>query len=252
MQDEDEQFVYKGTTIDMTKCSLDFFGEDKAKMPPLSLISERFNAADVNTRWKIHVLVVVPESATSAVSAVPMFVVVDKNEDEEYEGVGMGVFLSPTLAVTFDHNLTAKHTVGGRVTLALKDDVMDAIEVVARNSELDFAILRAFEPRSFIAPWNGSPDALESRYDLVLASLRLGIDEYQAPYQGKLGFAPAACIAISHHKRHIMYSCPTYAGDSGAALVLKDGLLVGIHLKTINALREEIERKKVIKQGSFK
>ncbi|KAF0703714.1 hypothetical protein As57867_007531, partial [Aphanomyces stellatus] len=58
-QDEDEQFVYKGTTIDMTTCSLDFFGEDKAKMPPLSLISERFNEADVNTRWKIHVLVVV-------------------------------------------------------------------------------------------------------------------------------------------------------------------------------------------------
>ncbi|KAF0687263.1 hypothetical protein As57867_020906, partial [Aphanomyces stellatus] len=65
-QDEDEQFVYKGTTIDMTTCSLDFFGEDKAKMPPLSLISERFNEADVNTRWKIHVLVVVPEGAVAA------------------------------------------------------------------------------------------------------------------------------------------------------------------------------------------
>ncbi|KAF0712275.1 hypothetical protein As57867_004868, partial [Aphanomyces stellatus] len=64
-QDEDEQFVYKGTTIDMTTCSLDFFGEDKAKMPPLSLISERFNAAEMNTRWKIHVLVVVPEGAVS-------------------------------------------------------------------------------------------------------------------------------------------------------------------------------------------
>ena len=62
-QDEDEQFVYKGTTIDMTKCSLDFFGEDKAKMPRFSLISERFNEADVNTRWKIHVLVVVPDGA---------------------------------------------------------------------------------------------------------------------------------------------------------------------------------------------
>ncbi|KAF0707198.1 hypothetical protein As57867_006631, partial [Aphanomyces stellatus] len=59
-QDEDEQFVYKGTTIDMANYSLDFFGEDKAKMPPLSLISERFNAAEMNTRWKIHVLVVIP------------------------------------------------------------------------------------------------------------------------------------------------------------------------------------------------
>ncbi|KAF0712237.1 Aste57867_4893 [Aphanomyces stellatus] len=39
-QDEDEQIVYNGTTIAMANYSLDFFGEDKAKMPPLSLISE--------------------------------------------------------------------------------------------------------------------------------------------------------------------------------------------------------------------
>jgi hypothetical protein len=44
-----------------------------------------------------------------------------------------------------------------------------------------------------------------------------------------------------------MFSCPTYAGDSGAALIMKDGCLVGIHQETINALREEMERKKVIK-----
>ncbi|KAF0691433.1 hypothetical protein As57867_017279, partial [Aphanomyces stellatus] len=65
-QDEDEQIVYNGTTIDMANYSLDFFGEDKAKMPPLSLISECFNAAEMNTRWKIHVLVVVPEGAVAA------------------------------------------------------------------------------------------------------------------------------------------------------------------------------------------
>ncbi|CAK4296009.1 unnamed protein product [Aphanomyces euteiches] len=206
---------------------------------------------------KIYVLVVVPahsavpsyfilpETRDSVANAV--FKIVDENEDEEYEDIGMGVFFSPTLAVTCDHNLASKHTIGSMVTLAMRNEVMDAVEVVARNSTLDFAILKASEPKSFIAPWNGSPNSLESRYDLVLASFRIGIDEYQAPYKGKLGFAPAACIAISHHKRHIMYSCPTYAGDSGAALIVKDGFLIGIHLETINALREEIERKKVIK-----
>ncbi|KAG2502389.1 hypothetical protein BBO99_00005853, partial [Phytophthora kernoviae] len=172
-----------------------------------------------------------------------VFVIVE--EDEDFAGVGMGVFFSPTLAVTCDHNLTEEYTVGRSVLLALKEEMVD-VEVVTRNSELDFTILKVSSPRSFIPPWNGSPDQLRGRY-LVLASFRLGIDEYQAPYKGKLGFAPAACIAISAHRRYIVYSCPTYAGDSGAALLIKDGYLVGIHLETINALREELDRKKVIK-----
>ncbi|KAE9089676.1 hypothetical protein PF007_g19513, partial [Phytophthora fragariae] len=151
-----------------------------------------------------------------------------------------------TLAVTGDHNLTEQDTVGSSVTLALKEEMAN-VEVVARNAELDFAILKSSEPRSFIAPWNGSADDLESRCDPVLASFRLGIGEFQASYKGKLGFAPAACIAISSLRRHIIFSCPTYAVDSGAALLVKDGCLVGIHLETINALREEMDRKKVIK-----
>ncbi|GLD95849.1 hypothetical protein PINS_up004527 [Pythium insidiosum] len=164
------------------------------------------------------------------------------------KGVGMGVFFSATLAVTCDHNLTEQDTVGSSVYLALKDEMVDVV-VVARNAELDFAILKSSKPRSFIAPWNGDTEDLESRCDLVLASFRLGfnVDEYQEPYKGKLGFAPAACIAISSHKRHIVFSCPTYAGDSGAALIVKDGCLVGIHQETINALREEIDRKKLVK-----
>jgi hypothetical protein len=48
-------------------------------------------------------------------------------------------------------------------------------------------------------------------------------------------------------RRHLYYSCPIFAGDSGAALVIKDGCLVGMHLETINALCEQIDRKKLIK-----
>ncbi|EEY68358.1 CRN domain-containing protein-containing protein [Phytophthora infestans T30-4] len=174
-----------------------------------------------------------------------VFVIVE--EDGERNGVGMGVFFSSTLAVTCDHNLTEQHTVGSMVSLALKEGI-EAVEVVARSSLLDFAILKSSKPRSFfIPPWNGRPDELRGRYDLVLASYRFGIDEYQDVFKNQLGFAPVAGISISAYRRHIMYSCPTYAGDSGAALLLKDGFLVGIHLETINALREEMDRKKTIK-----
>ncbi|KAF0685209.1 hypothetical protein As57867_022786, partial [Aphanomyces stellatus] len=68
-QDEDEQIVYNGTTIDMPNCSLDDFGGSTKRLAALSLISKCFEEADVNIRWKIHVLVVVPEVAVSATSS---------------------------------------------------------------------------------------------------------------------------------------------------------------------------------------
>ncbi|KAF0692154.1 Aste57867_16738 [Aphanomyces stellatus] len=68
-QNEDEQIVYNGTTIDMPNCSLDDFGGSTKRLAALSLISECFEEDDVNIRWKIHVLVVVPEVAVSATSS---------------------------------------------------------------------------------------------------------------------------------------------------------------------------------------
>ncbi|KAG9403961.1 hypothetical protein AC1031_005500 [Aphanomyces cochlioides] len=201
---------------------------------------------------KIYVLVVVPRRAGRAYSPAPSYFILPETRDKVASAVCTILDENeedrdPTLAVTWDHSLSDMQTVGSLVTLALKNAVVEVVQVVARNSALDFAILKALEPKSFLAPWNGSPDDLESCHDLVMASFRLGIHEDQTPFKGKLGFAPAACIAISHHKRHIMYSCPSYAGDSGAALILRGGALVGIHLETIHALREEIRRKKVVK-----
>jgi hypothetical protein len=121
------------------------------------------------------------------------------------------------------------------------------VQIVARNSELDFAILKSSIPRAFIPPWTGDPVELRGSWNLVLASFRIGIDEYQPMFQKELGFCPVNCITLSHSRRHLFYSCPTFAGDSGAALIIEDGCLVGIHLETINALREQIERKKLIK-----
>ncbi|KAG1707023.1 hypothetical protein DVH05_026220 [Phytophthora capsici] len=163
-----------------------------------------------------------------------VFQIVDP--DKSNTDIGMGVFFGPTLAVTCDHNLTDEHTMGSFISIRMKEE-MESIQVVARNADLDFAILKSSQPKSFIPPWNGSPDDLEARGDLVLASFRL--------FKNKLGFTKALCICT--FKRHLMYSCPTFAGDSGDAVVMKDGFFAGIHLETINALREQIERKKIIK-----
>ena len=58
----------------------------------------------------------------------------------------------------------------------------------------------------------------------------------------------ASGCQLSPLQRHLLYSCTTWAGDSGGALLMHadDGRLVGIHLEFVNALREELERKTVV------
>ncbi|KAL3657314.1 hypothetical protein V7S43_017822 [Phytophthora oleae] len=140
---------------------------------------------------------ILPEIQEQVDKAV--FVIIE--EDEEHKGVGIGVLFTPTLAVTCDHNLTDEHSVGSLVSLALKNE-MAIVEVVARNPDLNFAILKSSQRRFFIPPWNGRPDELSKRYDLVLASFRLGLEEYDLT-KNQLGFAQVSAIGISPCRRHL-------------------------------------------------
>ena len=46
----------------------------------------------------------------------------------------------------------------------------------------------------------------------------------------------ATITKVSRH--HFLYQSSTYAGDSGGALTLADGNVIGMHLEGINACRE--------------
>ena len=45
------------------------------------------------------------------------------------------------------------------------------------------------------------------------------------------------------YPRHFVYQCPSFAGDSGGAVVLKNGRVVGIHQETVIQARERIQRR---------
>jgi hypothetical protein len=89
-------------------------------------------------------------------------------------------------------------------------------------------------------PWTGNPVNLRG-CNLVLASFRIGIDPYQPMYQNEVGFTPASGVTVSSDQSHLLYWCATFAGDSGAALIMKGKYLVGIHEEVINALSEQSE-----------
>ncbi|KAK1945701.1 hypothetical protein P3T76_002749 [Phytophthora citrophthora] len=186
------------------------------QMPPLPTEGSRY--------------LLLPQAKEAVNEAIFMIV----NEDDD-AGARMAVFFTSTLAVTCSHNLTELHTVGSAVFLAWKEEAVETV-VVARNPQLDFAILKSSTPKAFVPPWRGDPDELEGRGDLTLAS-PLGFDE--------LEFTRASGMSLSLDKKHIIYSCPTHA--ESALLISKDGLLVGIRLAFASALCDEFDSKRMIK-----
>ena len=115
--------------------------------------------------------------------------------------------------------------------------------------ELDFAILEAAEDHPFIA----ATDSINLRdiENLVLASFQIGIAEYAPMFERRLGFCPASGIKTSPFGLHLLYVCIAFAGDSGAALLLKDGKLVGLHMEFANMARERLEQMQTDSKGQL-
>ena len=131
--------------------------------------------------------------------------------------------------------------------LSLAETGMKSLVTLAkRRGELDFAILEAAMDHPFIALTDSNN--LRGRH-LVLASFRIGIAEYAPMFERRLGFCPASGVTTSPHGHHLFYICTTFAGDSGAALLLKDGKLVGLHVEIANVARERLESMKTDLKG---
>ena len=116
--------------------------------------------------------------------------------------------------------------------------------VSARDAEMDYAILQSSTDHAYL-PVCADPSEQLVGTDLVLAGYRIGIEKYVPIFSRKLGFTKADAITLSNH--HLLFRCTTFAGDSGAAFILKDGCLVGIHQEAVNALRERLQHAKVVK-----
>lgn len=118
--------------------------------------------------------------------------------------------------------------------------------VSARDTEMDYAILQSSTDHAYLPVYDDPPEQLVGA-DLVLAGYRIGIEEYAPMLSRRLGFTKADTITISNHNNHLFFRCTTFAGDSGAALILMDGCLVGIHQEAVNALRERLQHAKLVK-----
>ena len=169
--------------------------------------------------------------------------------DWRVDGKGV-VCVSEGNAVTAAHNLTAaKATPGARVYGVVYADGAATrlqLEVMRVNKQLDVATLRVVKPHAyphFLECCKSLPADVPGVTTLALCYFQTAIQEYTPQLDCRMGVMPAAAVRVSPRERHLLYACPTYAGDSSGALLMHDGQLVGIHREFVNALRENLARK---------
>ena len=111
-----------------------------------------------------------------------------------------------------------------------------------RNEEFGFAILQCAHDHAHIEPYQGDVQSMQDGdEDLVLA---FGI-EGQEPFSGELlAYTKASSVVLGGNKTHLVFDCATFAGNSCAAVVLRQDTLIAIYQGGVNALRERLQQVK--------
>lgn len=170
--------------------------------------------------------------------------------------VGVGVFFAPRLAVTADHNLLETTREGSKVTATFGCDsprYRETLElvVVHRCSASDFALLQAIhEQPACLAPYTGLTEHLLAR-NVALCCYQLEIAPELEPTFGtepSLGTMRGTVVKLSPHQNHLIVQSDSWPGDSGAAVIVSDGQLVGILTEGVNSLRDKIERLSTVEE----
>ena len=162
--------------------------------------------------------------------------------------VGVGVFFKPGGAVTANHNFPDTARVG-QVVYGVVHDVSAGgqtyleLRITQRNAALDCAFLSCPEySNDHLPPFTGELSTLQSM-GMVVCTFKLAVEEDLPEFVRSMAVMPAFGVDVGKHGRHLVYTSTTWAGDSGSALLLHDGELVGIHLAVVNSVRESLRMK---------
>lgn len=158
---------------------------------------------------------------------------------------GVGVCVSERQAVTAAHNLDGSE-VGDSVKVFFPASRQQLwLEVMVKNTELDYAVLGAAEDTLFSTYpplYSGSSSSLVGK-QLAMCAFQLGVhDELSEWSSSSVGVMPATGVKLSRQEHHLLYTADTWPGDSGGALVVYSGELIGLHVCGVNALKERFEQ----------
>lgn len=76
------------------------------------------------------------------------------------------------------------------------------------------------------------------------ASIQKELQDFRQGINFDLGLMPAYGCTISNQHHHLLYDVRSWAGDSGTAIVMLEGEVIGMHIEAANTLLEQLDRDK--------
>lgn len=164
--------------------------------------------------------------------------------DENSEAIGAGFAISETKVYSVSHNFVSP-VAGMEVTCHFgkpNQHVTRKLQIVGVDTRLDFCVLETVGGERLLDFLAISTVPLEPGKQCILAAFQIGLQNDLKNLDPNLSVGIFEGVIAKLYPRHFVYQCPTFAGDSGGAIVLKDGQVIGIHQETVNQARERIER----------
>ncbi|EIE23318.1 hypothetical protein COCSUDRAFT_53569 [Coccomyxa subellipsoidea C-169] len=197
-----------------------------------------------------HAKVLLPETIDLVKTATCLFA------DEDDQFTGLGCFYGPHWGITCYHNLVEpldshdpnvvqEPSLGEEIEVyVFKQGRYQRISVTITelSKEHDFVCFITEQEQPFLQ-LHRDPSVLESAREFVLCSFHLqaGLGDLASDFG--IGLAPyrALFLRFSKHANHMVYDVNCAPGDSGAALLLFEGRVIGMHQEGINNLIGEFD-----------
>mmetsp|Transcript_17249 Transcript_17249/g.47169 ORF Transcript_17249/g.47169 Transcript_17249/m.47169 type:complete len:331 (-) Transcript_17249:138-1130(-) len=116
------------------------------------------------------------------------------------------------------------------------------LQIVKLDPRLDYCVLELTEGCTF-SEWletEISP-TLKLTTPVFLAAYQIGIQERLDDYKMGLSLGITTGAIVRSSNRHLVHSCAAFKGDSGGAIVISNGKVIGLHIAAVNEAKELLD-----------
>ena len=168
----------------------------------------------------------------------------EEDRDGNNKPIGTGFAVSSTVVYSVAHNFVHP-TVDKEVTCHFgkpMEQITRRLRFSSYDTRLDYCILSTIKGEADLPAFlEGSLEPLTPGRQCILAAFQIGIQQDLEDLDPSLSVGLFRGEIAKLYSRHFVYQCPSFAGDSGGGVVLKDGRVIGLHQETVIQARERIQ-----------
>lgn len=164
--------------------------------------------------------------------------------DQGNSPIGTGFAISPTIVYSVAHNFL-NPSVGKEVICIFgkpNQHIIRRLKISRVDIRMDYCILDIVTGEMDLPDCLEVSNApLEPGKNCILAAFQIGIQQDLKDLDPDVSVGVFKGEIAKLYPHHFVYQCPSFAGDSGGAIVLRDGRAVGIHQETVIQAQERIQ-----------